>query len=240
VPDVCAATIRIMKAAGVDFTILGGEEWCCGSPLLMTGLWEEAKETLEHTIAKVEELGINRVVTACAGCFRQLKLGWKKLGLSEPKFEVLHATQLIAELINAGKIKLTKPVEEAVYTYHDPCHLGRHVGVFDEPREVLINIPGVKFVEMERIYHHAWCCGAGAGVMSGYPDFAQWAATERLKEGKAAGATIMTSTCPFCELNFLRAEAANKVGMKVADVVSLVAYSMGLPVPLYVEEKKPS
>lgn len=225
-PEVCESTVNLLEAANADFTVLYGDEWCCGSPLYMIGLWEEAKETLEHNIAVMEDLGISRVVTACAGCFRQLYEGYKKLGLSKPSFEVLHTSQLLCEYINSGKIKPKSVPTDKVVTYHDPCHIGRHIGIFDEPREVLANIPGIKFVEFERTAHHAWCCGAGAGVMSGYPELARFAATERLKEAKVVGASYVSSACPFCVLNLKRAEEAGKFGLEIGDIVQLLEKSL--------------
>ncbi|MEM3743649.1 MAG: (Fe-S)-binding protein [Candidatus Methanomethyliaceae archaeon] len=225
-PDVCEATVSLLAAANADFTILGGEEWCCGSPLYMTGLWEEAKETYEHNIAKIEELGITRLITSCAGCFRQFHEGYRKFGGSKPSFEVLHSSQLFSEYLSSGRLKPKSRATDKVVTYHDPCHLGRHVGVFDEPRDILSNIPELKFVEFERTAHHAWCCGAGAGVMSAYPELANFAATERLKEAKLVGASYVSSACPFCVLNLRRNEESGKFGLEVGDILQLLDRSM--------------
>ena len=90
-------------------------------------------------------------------------------------------------------------------TYHDPCHLGRHLsdaGVYEPPRNILKSIPGIELVEMERIRENSWCCGAGASVSQVNPDFAMWTANERLKEAKATGATALVTSCPWCERNF--------------------------------------
>jgi heterodisulfide reductase subunit D len=225
-PEVCEATVNLLELANADFTVLYGDEWCCGSPLYMIGLWEESKETLEHNISVVESLGASKVITACAGCFRQLHEGYKKLGISKPSFEVLHASQLFAEYLNSGKLKPKSTPTDKVVTYHDPCHLGRHVGVFDEPREVLANIPGLKFIEFERTAHNAWCCGAGAGVMSGFPELARFAATERLKEAKGIGANYVSTACPFCVLNLKRTEDAMKFGIEVGDILQLLEKSL--------------
>ncbi|MCS7098479.1 MAG: (Fe-S)-binding protein [Candidatus Methanomethyliaceae archaeon] len=225
-PEVCEATTALLEAAGADFTILGGDEWCCGSPLYMVGLWEESKETLEHNIALLEDLGISRFISTCAGCFRQFYEGPKKLGISKPSFEVLHSSQLLCEYINSGRIKPKSIPTEKVITYHDPCHLGRHVGIFDDPREILSNLPGVKFIEFERTAHHAWCCGAGAGVMSGYPELARFAAIERLKEAKGVGASYISTACPFCVLNMKRADEAVGFGLEIGDVVQLLERSL--------------
>jgi len=229
VQEPCIATVKLLNAAGVDFTVLDTDEWCCGSPALMVGAWEEARETLKHDFELIEELGVSRVVTTCAGCYRQLKEGCKKLGL-KPPVEIIYTVELVNELIRQGKLKPTKPLNITI-TYHDPCHTGRHIGLFDEPRELISYLPGVKFVEMERIFHQSWCCGAGGGMMSGFPETAKFAATERLKEAKATGASYLTTVCPFCELNFYRAEQDAKTGIVTggeADLIVLLAKACGL------------
>ena len=108
-------------------------------------------------------------------------------------------------------------------TYHDPCHLGRYCEVYDAPREVLAAIPGLELVEMQRSRDNAWCCGAGAGVRTAFPEFAAWSAGERLYEAKETGAEAVVTACPFCEQN-LRNVAD---GFEVMSVVDLLARSLG-------------
>ena len=113
-------------------------------------------------------------------------------------------------------------------TYLDPCHLGRHVGVFDAPRYVLSHIPGVKFVEMDRVKEFQRCCGAGGGVKAGIPDLALGVAESRVKDAVATDADILSSCCPFCKRNLMDGRDSLKVDMVVEDVIELVAEALGL------------
>ncbi|MDP2766157.1 MAG: heterodisulfide reductase-related iron-sulfur binding cluster, partial [Candidatus Methanoperedens sp.] len=113
-------------------------------------------------------------------------------------------------------------------TYHDPCHLGRHVGVFEEPRYVLNNLPGIKLVEMERNRREQRCCGAGGGVKAGIPDLALAVAKARMNDAKATGAQTLISTCPFCRRNLIDGRDELKMDMYMDDLVVLVAHLMGL------------
>jgi Fe-S oxidoreductase len=121
----------------------------------------------------------------------------------EMKFEVLHFVEYLDQLLKEGKIQFRSQVPLKV-TYHDPCHLGRHLspGIYDPPRRILKQIPGLELVEMKRIRENAWCCGAGAGVKQADPDFALWTARERLKEAASTGAQALVTACPWCVRNF--------------------------------------
>lgn len=127
--------------------------------------------------------------------------------------ELVHSTQFLTRQGNINVKKLGMEV-----AYHDPCHLGRDLGIYEEPRAVLKGVADVK--EMKREKEQAWCCGSGGGVKSAYDEFALWSATERLKEAKEAGADAIVSACPFCKRNL--EEAAENEGIEVYDVVELV------------------
>jgi Fe-S oxidoreductase len=112
--------------------------------------------------------------------------------------------EYLDRLISEGKLKFTRKLPMKV-TYHDPCHLGRHLGddgVYDPPRKILQSIPGIELVEMVRSRENAWCCGAGAGVSQANPEMALWTANERLKEARATGASALVTACPWCVRNF--------------------------------------
>jgi Fe-S oxidoreductase len=151
---------------------------------------------------------------------------YPKINIS-PQFEVLHAVEFIYQLIQTGRIKLNQEVPLKV-TYHDPCHLGRHLvaGIYDLPREILRSIPGIELVEMERSRENSWCCGAGSGVKQTDPGLALWAANERLKEAQATGANALVTACGWCERNFLDAAREYSVNMKIYDVADLVRLAM--------------
>lgn len=200
--EVPRGAINILKAAGVDVGIMGKEETCCGGRAYEIGYLGEFIKYAEHFLETVGALGVSRVVTSCSDGYSTFKNLYPKVNI-KMKFEVLHMVEYLDQLINEGRLKFTKEVPMKV-TYHDPCHLGRHLsdaGVYDPPRNILKNIPGIELVEMERIRENSWCCGAGAGVSQVNPDFAMWTANERLKEAKATGATALVTSCPWCERN---------------------------------------
>jgi Fe-S oxidoreductase len=135
--------------------------------------------------------------------------------------------ELLDRLTEQGKIRFNREAPMKV-TYHDPCHLGRHVspGVYEPPRSVLKRVPGIELVEMERTRENAWCCGAGAGASQANPEFALWTANERLKEAQSTGASALVTACPWCERNFKDAAKEYGVDMPVYDVAEIVARAL--------------
>lgn len=248
-PQIAQDTVKILNATNTNFMILGLDEWCCGSPLMRTGQFDLAKKIMEHNIEKLNRLGVKTVVTSCAGCYDMLKVDYKRYSETEMKFNVLASVEYINQLIRDRVIEFKKKTPLKV-TYHDPCHLGRRVdpyfgewegdkllrpeqyirrgrnGVYDPPREVLRSIPGLSLVEMERIREYAWCCGSGGGVKSAFPDFALWAANERIEEAKTTGAGTMITSCPFCVRNLGDAVKEYQHDMEVMDIVNLVYSAM--------------
>lgn len=231
------ATSRVLTKLGVEFTMLGEDEWCCGSALIRTGqqhLNDVPRLAALHNIEALEAKGAKRVLFACAGCFRAASIDWKRAYGKELPFEVLHISQFLAEPEQLNKLNsmwvgsLDKKV-----TYHDPCHLGRHVGVYEEPRKVLQSIPGVELVEMERNRDLQRCCGAGGGVKAGIGDLALGVAKGRVSDAKETGADILSSACPFCLRNLgdgnNETDEAGKMG-EVEDLIVLVAKTLGLSV----------
>ena len=219
--EVPKSVIDIMKAADVDVGIMGREETCCGGRAYEIGYTGEFTKYAQHCLETFNTLGVNKVVTSCSDGYSTFKNLYPKLDI-EPKFEVLHIVEYLAQLIKEGRIKFTREVPLKV-TYHDPCHLGRHLspGVYEPPRDILKSIPGIELVEMERIRENAWCCGAGSGVKQAVPEFALWTANERLKEAKATGATALVTSCPWCERNFKDAVKEYGIDIEVYDIAEL-------------------
>jgi len=218
--------IETMQMAGVDVGIMGREENCCGGRAYEIGYTGEFTKYAEHSVQTFNSLGVATVVTSCADGYAAFKMLHPKVNIPM-RYEVLHAVEFLDRLIKAGSLKPKTKVAMKV-TYHDPCHLGRHVppGVYDPPRDVLNSIPGIKLVEMERIRENAWCCGAGAGVSQANPELALWTANERLKEALATGATAIVTSCPWCERNFKDAAKEYRQPIEVFDVVELVQRSL--------------
>jgi heterodisulfide reductase subunit D len=224
------ATSRVLNKLGIPFAMLGEDEWCCGSALIRTGqahIDNVPLEIAKHNVEAIKKKGAKKVVFACAGCFRAAKIDWPRALGKELPFEVVHISEFLAGLIKEDKIKWVKPINKTI-TYHDPCHLGRHVGVFDAPRYVLTHIPGIKFVEMDRIKEFQRCCGAGGGVKAGIPDLALGVAESRVKDAVATDADILSSCCPFCKRNLSDGRDSLKVDIVVEDVIELVAEALGL------------
>jgi len=223
-PEIAEATVRVLNVAEVDFMLLHPEEWCCGSPALRIGRRDLFYELAKHNLEAIVKAGVTKVVTSCAGCYRSLGKDYKEF-FGDLPFKVVHMSELIAELVKNGSLRLDKEIPKVV-TYHDPCHLGRHMGIFEPPREVLRSIPAVKFVEMPRNRENALCCGAGGGVKAGFPDFARQAALERLMEAEKIGATTIVSACPFCAHNFKDVIREQKLPLEFYDLTEFILKSI--------------
>ena len=223
-PELAQAFLKILEAADVEFAIIHPEEWCCGSIFFRTGVWGLAEELAKHNIEALKASGAKKVVIHCAGCYRTIAKDYPE-HFGELPFQVVNAVELIRDLMKEGKLK---PSEANVkVTYHDPCHLGRHMGIYDTPREILEMMPGVELVEMRRIRDAAWCCGAGGGVKSGFPDLAVEIAKDRIKEAEETEAELVVTACPFCVRNLRDASEALNSKLKVIDIVELLAENLG-------------
>jgi len=234
---VAQGIVSILQDAGIDVGIMGQDENCCGARSAQMGYQSELTKYAESNIDAWKNAGVKTVVTGCSDGYYAMKRLYPELGFTG---EVKHATEFIAELIAAGKVKFDKTLDMKV-TYHDPCHLGRRLsqaisvfdpnarseGVYEPPRDIIRAVPGVELVEMNRNRDMAWCCGAGGGVIDTYPEFNNFTATERIREAKATGADAIVTACPWCERS-LR-DAVEEMGDKiqVLDIVELVMAARG-------------
>ncbi|MBN2230091.1 MAG: (Fe-S)-binding protein [Candidatus Thorarchaeota archaeon] len=209
------ATISILKKTGIDFTIV--DEYCCGSPLIRTGQIEQVNDLAEHNYSVFEQAGAKRILTSCSGCYRTLLKDYQKIGL-RPDFEILHISQFVRELLDSGKLSLKISNTELEVTYHDPCHLGRHMNEYDAPREVLANLP-ITFREMEFTRENAWCCGSGGGCKSQYPEWSLETARKRITQAKSTKVSTLVSACPFCKRAFMD---ANDGSLDIIDLSEIV------------------
>jgi len=212
------STIRFLKKAGINFTLI--DEHCCTSPMIRTGQIGIVNDYMNYNIAQIKNTGASKVITSCAGCYKTIKRDFKRFG-GEYDFEVYHTVELVKQLLDEGKITFKSEYNKTI-TYHDPCHLGRHMGIYEIPREIYKQIPGLKLVEMKRNRNFAWCCGAGGGVKIGYPDWAVEVSSERLKEAKETGATVVSSTCPFCRTNLSDANKNYNFEFEVLDLMEII------------------
>ena len=216
--DLRDATIKFLKNAKIDFTLV--DEHCCCSPIIRTGQINPVKEFINHNLAAIKKAGATKVITTCAGCYRTMKKDWMKYE-NDMGIEIYHTVELINKLMDENKIKFNSEFKKVI-TYHDPCHLGRHMKLYEIPRKVYQRIPGVKLVEMKRNRENAWCCGAGGGVKIGYPDWALEISKERLEEAKETGASIISSICPFCRTNLSDANNKYDFEFEVLDLLEIL------------------
>lgn len=221
--SVPSKAVDLLKAANVDFGILGTQEKCCGSILKRTGSREQFVKLAKENIEQLNSLGVEALITNCAGCYKTIRNDYPEIG--KLNFKVMHVTELYEQLIKEGKLKFKKEIAKRV-TYHDPCHLGKHSDVYDPPRNVLRSIPGIDLVEMYPTREHGFCCGGGGGLASGFRDLATKVGVSKLKKAVETGADILSSACPFCYQNFLVAlgNTENKIIFK--DVTELLADSV--------------
>jgi len=246
--------VTILKNAGVDFGIMGKRENCCGGRAFHMGYRKDFKTRADVNLQAWTKAGIKTVVTPCSDCYHTFKRLYTAEAGSQ--ITVIHMVEFVDSLLKAGQLKFSKPVSMKVtyhdpchlgrqgetyvpwsgkekkifgqavcYEPPRPRYNGAY-GIYDPPRDVLKAIPGLQLVEMERIREASWCCGAGGGVREAYPEFAKWTATERVEEAMSTGADAIVSACPWCERNFMDAINGNGTGMKVFDVMELVAQAI--------------
>lgn len=243
-PETALAAIKILKAGGVKFRLLREDEWCCGASLWRTGQTEAAEALIRRNMEVFRARGVRRIITACAECFGAFRGGYPRF--TDMDLEVRHISEVAAELLESGALKLNKASVPMKLAYHDPCMLGRlselyvpwngeirsfglHVpekqwrrgehGVYEPPRAILRAIPGVETVEMVRNYEDSYCCGSGGGACAS-PEVTAFAAGERRREAKAMGADAIVSCCPFCR-DALEAQGEN--AMPYVDLTELLA-----------------
>ncbi|RLF11387.1 MAG: hypothetical protein DRJ98_03655 [Thermoprotei archaeon] len=219
--DIGRATVDILKTAGVDFTILGEDERCCGLLLVDHGLLEEAKTVAERNLSRIEGRKPSVVLMACAACYYTYKHVYQRI-YRKPEFEVMHVAEALADLIDHGRISFKKRIDEKV-AFLDPCHFVKVSGKYEIPRKVIENIPGLKLIEFPRSRAEALCCGAPGGVRLVSRDVAFSAAGMIVKEALKLEVSRIVTSCPLCMYQL--SWAAEKLGtgrLKVSDLPLLV------------------
>ncbi|MDI9646577.1 MAG: (Fe-S)-binding protein [Archaeoglobales archaeon] len=224
----CMASFRLQKIAistadildklGIEFSVGGSEEYCCGSPFLRTGFKNTAEKFFEKNFKVWSKLGVERIITSCPGCYKTISRDYPEIAEKKRvdfNFEVLHITTLLDKELNyIGR-------DEKIATFHDPCHLGRHMKLYEEPRRV-IKKSGFKIVEMERNREYALCCGAGGGLKTQFKEISITIGRERIMEAKRTTAELLLTSCPFCVHQLSKSSEKFNVGIKVLDIVEAV------------------
>jgi Fe-S oxidoreductase len=217
---VAKATATILKSAGVDFGILGEKENCCGESIRKTGDEEIFKGLARENIKTFIDNGVKKILVSSPHCYHTFKNEYPEFMVD---FEVVHISQFLWELINEGRLELDKEYGKRI-TYHDPCYLGRHNGIFDEPREALRKIPGLELLEMPDAREYSLCCGGGGGRIWMETPKGERFSDLRIEQALGVGAEVLATCCPYCITMFedsrLTMEASEAIEIK--DITEII------------------
>ncbi len=218
-------TVKLLKKAGVNFAVMGKTEKCNGDPIRRFGDEYSFFEVAIENIANMNQYEFDKVVTHCPHCLHTIGKEYAKF--EDGKFETIHHTELLADLVKAGKLVPNKQSSETV-SYHDPCYLGRHHGEYDAPRAILNSIPGLKVTEMEKNKDKAQCCGMGGGNMwyelpEGFDPV-----KNRLEHIAETNAPKLATSCSFCMINFKSGKGLHEKteNLEVEDIAQILAKSV--------------
>ena len=217
------AVARVLQRAAIPFAILGPRELCTGDPARRIGTEYLFQELARRNVETLAKTGARTIVANCPHCFNTLRNEYPDFGGS---LEVIHHTELFARLLRAGRLRPTREVRELL-TYHDPCYLGRHNGVYDAPRDVLRRIPGLRTTEMPRHRERGFCCGAGGSRMWLEERLGKRVNMERTEEAISTGAGSMGVACPYCLIMLDDGAGAKGGAIAVVDVAQVVARAIG-------------
>lgn len=246
--NVAGASVKLLQKLGYDVTVLN-DEVCCGSPFFRVGLTDTAQRLMKKNLEIFSKYDL--IVFSCAGCYRTFTIDYPKWTKKPNTFKTTHAMQLVSDMVKNGQIEFKEnpKINGKVVTYHDPCHTGRHFGEwikekiieesknllmdqrkidaeqaawFEIPRNIIKAIPGIKFNEMYRNRMNSFCCGAGGGVRSQFPEFSLKTSSRRLDEAEAVGSQIVLTECPFCKTNLTDANKLYNHGLEVYGLLEFI------------------
>lgn len=210
---VAVATANILTKAGIEFGILGDKESCCGESIRKTGSEEVFRQLAKDNIKTFVDNGVKKIIVSSPHCYHTFKNEYPEFMVH---FEVVHMAQYLFELIKEGRLEITKEFAKKV-TYHDPCYLGRHNDIYDEPRDVLKKIPGLELSEMVESRRDSLCCGGGGGrIWMDTPKEDRFSDI-RLKQAHEVGAEVLVTACPYCITNF----EESRLNLEYEDVLEI-------------------
>jgi Fe-S oxidoreductase len=215
------ATANILNKAGVSFGILGDKESCCGESIRKTGSEKVFKDLAKANIKTFIDSGVKKIIVSSPHCYHTFKNEYPEFMVN---FEVVHITQYVLELIKEGRLTLTGEFDKVV-TYHDPCYLGRHNAVYDEPRDLLNKVNSLTLVEMESNRKQSLCCGGGGGrIWMDTPQEERFSDL-RIKQAQAVGAQVLATSCPYCITNFeeSRLNLELEAVLEVKDIAEIIS-----------------
>lgn len=218
---VAAATAKILNKAGVDFGILGSKENCCGESIRKAGDEELFRRLAKENIKNFIDNGVKKILVSSPHCYHTFKNEYPEFMVN---FEVVHMAQYLAKLIQERRLELNGEYAKKV-TYHDPCYLGRHNGIYEEPREVLKKIAGLEFNEMSESRAISLCCGGGGGRIWMETMKGERFSDLRIEQAQNAGAEVLATSCPYCITHFEESRLAleDQESLVIKDITEIVA-----------------
>ena len=217
---VAQATADLLTKAGVDFGILGAKEMCCGESVRKAGNETLFRRLARENIKTFIENGVKKILVSSPHCYHAFKNEYSEFKVN---FEVVHTAQYFPQLINEGRLKPTKEYKKQV-TYHDPCYLGRHNGIYDEPREALKSIPGLELNEMSESRQNSLCCGMGGSRIWMETAKEERFSNLRLQQAREVGAEVLATSCPYCITQFEDSRLTQKDGesTQIKDITEIL------------------
>lgn len=222
--NVARATTSILQKTGVNFGILGSREKCCGESIRKAGNEQVFQYLAQSNIEAFVSNNVQKIIVSSPHCYDIFKKKYPELG---GEFEVVHFVQYLARLLEKGEIKFTKRLAKRVI-YHDPCYLGRHNDIYDEPREILRSIPGLELIEFPESRENSFCCGGGGGRIWLETKKGERFSDIRVEQAIEMGADTLATACPYCLVNFK--DSALTMGkselFEIRDISELVALAL--------------
>jgi heterodisulfide reductase subunit D len=231
-PEIALAAQKVLSALELEFRFLSEEEGevCCGSPLIRAGFTETAKQLAQQNVQAIAKSNVTTVITTCPGCARALREDYPRLGISLPKkVRVYHITEFLSRY-KKKLAPLLNPISTSAttsLTYHDPCHLGRELGVYTQPRQLISLVPGCQLVEFPHNQEYADCCGGGGALPKTFPHLAEEITKRRLADAQVTSTRHLVSACPNCKLHFTETQSV-KGGkrLEILDITELLVQSL--------------
>jgi heterodisulfide reductase subunit D len=222
--SVARSVAQLLQSAGVEFGLMR-EQWCCGGPAAEMGYTDAARQLAEHNVADWRAVGARRIITLDPHDYISFTEDYVEYFGEQHDFEIVHITELVADLIRDGRLALTQAIDR-VATYHDPCRLNKRKGIHESPREILRAIPGLTFRDVDHVTQWSYCSGAGAGFMIEKPEITAEISRRRVARAAELEVDLLVSACVWSERPL--GEQAEKQGIEVRDLMELVAEAAGL------------
>ena len=224
--SVARSTALVLKAAGVEFGLMR-EQWCCGGPASEMGYVDHARSFAEHNVADWRAVGAKRILTLDPHDYITFTEDYPAYFDGDYEFEIVHVTELVAELLDTGALTLSTPIERVV-TYHDPCRLNKRKGIHQSPRRILRAIPGLTFRDVDHVTQWSYCSGAGGGFMIERPEITAEISRRRVSRAAELDVDTLVSACVWSERPLSEQGATLDPALDVMDLMELVAQAAGV------------